>query len=159
MKQAVNRLSVSIASVIISGIISTASGQNNNTANALTQLTEGHFAQARDLSAAAISANKNDLMAYAIHGRALLADAKTAQASPDFDKALRLNPNSGLIYAFKALVDKNQGNDAQTAQSFDKAIALLSAPQSALEYYARGTAYDYQKKAMLLWPIIPGHWN
>lgn len=132
--------------LVISGMLSTASGQNSSTAdNALTLLMEGNFAKAKTLAGEAISSGKNAGLAYAVRGRAKIATNEVTSAQQDINEAIKLSPDNGVYYTFQAIGYQLQKNDGLSAKTFEKALGLLASPKSAIEYYARAIVYENTK--------------
>jgi tetratricopeptide (TPR) repeat protein len=133
--------------IVISGLISTAFGQSSTIAeNALAQLMEARFTKAKSLAAAAISADRNNGLAYAIRGRAALVENDLAAAQTDLETAMKLNPDNGAYAAFAAGCYQYQEKKVLSEKTYEKALRLLATPTSAIEYYARGVVEESMKK-------------
>ena len=146
MKPNLFKISLFLITLAISGITSTVLGQKSPATDiALTNLMEGNFKQAKNISTDAINANSKDALAYDIRGWTFLEDAKLADAQRDFEKAIALDPNNGVFYATLALCYKSPEKTELAKANAQKAISLLSTANKALEYYALGKAYEILK--------------
>jgi tetratricopeptide (TPR) repeat protein len=147
VKRLVTPFSVVVTAAFITVIATTAFGQSHSTAdNALARMTEGYFSKAKTLAAEAISSDRNNALAYAVRGRAKIVESDFTSAQTDLETAIRLSPDNGVFYAFAAVCYYYQNKQALSDKTYEKALKLLAAPQSALEYYARGITYESMKK-------------
>ncbi|NIG55120.1 tetratricopeptide repeat protein [Chitinophaga sp. Cy-1792] len=133
-----------LVAIFFSGIFAGASAQNPAD-NALSQFMAGNFAQTKTLTADIISRDKNNALAYALHGRILVVDNDLDNGLADYEKAIKLAPDNGVYYAFEGACYQYMHKDPLSEKTFDKALKLLSSPKSAWEYYARGIVYESRK--------------
>lgn len=127
--------------LIIGGTVSRSFSQSAKVENALTQLMEGRFAEAKKTASDLITADKNNALAYAIRASALIFDGQSTPAQADLEKALKIVPESGVFHSFMADCYGAQRKDDLSKRSAEKAIGLLGSPKSSLDYYARALAY------------------
>jgi tetratricopeptide (TPR) repeat protein len=130
--------------LVTGSAVSSSYGQTAETA--LTQWMEGNFKQAKSTAADVIAADKNNALAYLVHGGSLLSEGNSTAAQVDVEKAIKLSPNNALFQAQLAECYKGQNNMPQAKKQAEKAIGLLRSPKSGMEYFMRASMENIQAK-------------
>lgn len=113
---------------------------------ALSQLMEGNFLQAKKSADDVLRTENNNSIAYVVRAAGFAFENKMTAGQADMEKAAKISPESGVVQGFLANYYYMVSNDQLSKKAAEKAIALLHAPDSAIEYYARGLANDQLKR-------------
>ncbi|AXY73554.1 tetratricopeptide repeat protein [Paraflavitalea soli] len=127
--------------LITTGLFSPSFAQSGSNADlAVSQLLEGNFQLAKKTANDVINNDKNNGLAYAVHGAGEIFDNRMTAAQADLERAVKISPDNGVYNALLADCYWIQNNTATAKKTAEKALGLLRAPKTSLDYFARALA-------------------